>query len=1031
MFSSVKSNTYIKTVNVKNLDINSYNKRIEKYKNISNLFKNFNKSKCLVPAKKTAENSIINKRSFYIGDTQIFLKKRIGSNSRYGTIFLSTYNNNKFAIKLSPSSQYNLRQIILIQKLSKIAEEDINPHFLLNYKLFICNNNLELNNLPTVIKKSDYYITVNELVNGNFKNFLNFTNSVLLLNALQQILISVLSFHHFSGGLFHNDCHYKNFLYLKIKPGGFFHYKIYDKDIYIKNYGYIWIIWDFGLAHTELCYKTKRLEDYIRIVRILNEKISINDNIYNESIMNILKYKYNYREIFGDSDKKFFEELFKNSNKEFKTFQTKPLPQFADVKEQIKKELSQKYKKYANYQENKLSPKVQNQFENDINKEFENLLKETNDYNKEVNKNINKQIEEAKNIIAENNANKIISQYKSMEDINAHITSSYVRELKGYDNIWKQSLEKNNVKNADIILTNKQFELPIMKLVRGLSTGDNELNKQLLPIAKAINDYTNHIFQSIKEVNPLIKEVKGYTGIVTHNRKLINNNSEEWEKFISNNGLMQEPLNADEITEFKELLNKIHKTSAEQLRAYDYSIRRFKFVSPEAEFAYNNQFGNANTLFERLKNVGEVNARRISSIKTLGENQELTISKMGEILKDPEGAQKIANTLFPVTLGHFNNQAQIINAINLSAKASRLTTSTLNPLIQIIKYLPEDMVNLFTNISKDSSILKGIKYMTTSLTKQTPDFIKQMSSLNEFDKRSLKSLVQQLKIANEKAVHKSMGFFEVGGSKADNYGSFLENINSKINGSHLNDTLLRNKAGTTYATLLKNANQDGKLQQYFPTIPPEKLNKFIDKDGYVNPFINNDPKLKKYSEIIANKYFEFIEDVNPVYTKSSIISSPDSPSALLPVKMARWTQTVTSRTLLPLMKEFATTKGISRSGTAGAKWLLYATSMTAISEATRTLEDWIEGKEHETKWKEISKDFLGFGVFGGMYWNYKLSYSKMIDLAKAGYYTTKANLFDKEYSDEQFKDFTNSKKNIDNASYIFRIYHSIHDRFEK
>lgn len=781
-------------------------------------------------------------------------------------------------------------------------------------------------------------------------------------------------------------------------------------------------------------YMNKYLPDYSQNLNKFENGAEYNgEKISNETISDIAEPTINTEPVSGIITElpENFEELFKNSNKEFKTFQTKPLPQFADVKEQIKEELSQKYKKYANYQENKLSPKVQNQFENDINKEFENLLKETNDYNKEVNKNINKQIEEAKNIIAENNANKIISQYKSMEDINAHITSSYVRELKGYDNIWKQSLEKNNVKNADIILTNKQFELPIMKLVRGLSTGDNELNKQLLPIAKAINDYTNHIFQSIKEVNPLIKEVKGYTGIVTHNRKLINNNSEEWEKFISNNGLMQEPLNADEITEFKELLNKIHKTSAEQLRAYDYSIRRFKFVSPEAEFAYNNQFGNANTLFERLKNVGEVNARRISSIKTLGENQELTISKMGEILKDPEGAQKIANTLFPVTLGHFNNQAQIINAINLSAKASRLTTSTLNPLIQIIKYLPEDMVNLFTNISKDSSILKGIKYMTTSLTKQTPDFIKQMSSLNEFDKRSLKSLVQQLKIANEKAVHKSMGFFEVGGSKADNYGSFLENINSKINGSHLNDTLLRNKAGTTYATLLKNANQDGKLQQYFPTIPPEKLNKFIDKDGYVNPFINNDPKLKKYSEIIANKYFEFIEDVNPVYTKSSIISSPDSPSALLPVKMARWTQTVTSRTLLPLMKEFATTKGISRSGTAGAKWLLYATSMTAISEATRTLEDWIEGKEHETKWKEISKDFLGFGVFGGMYWNYKLSYSKMIDLAKAGYYTTKANLFDKEYSDEQFKDFTNSKKNIDNASYIFRIYHSIHDRFEK
>lgn len=315
MFSSVKSNTYFKTVNVKNLDVNSYNKRIEKYKNISNLFKNFNKSKCLVPSKKTSENSIINKRSFYIGDTQIFLKKRIGSNSRYGTIFLSTYNNNKFAIKLSPSSQYNLREIILIQKLSKIAEEDINPHFLLNYKLFICNNNLELNNLPTVIKKSDYYITVNELVNGNFKNFLNFTNSVLLLNALQQILISVLSFHHFSGGLFHNDCHYKNFLYLKIKPGGFFHYKIYDKDIYIKNLGYIWFIWDYGLVRTKESYIKRRLEDYFRILHFFLKYNNFNSNTSNsvaiKNVLKILKFRKTYSSEFGNSDKLFFERLFK------------------------------------------------------------------------------------------------------------------------------------------------------------------------------------------------------------------------------------------------------------------------------------------------------------------------------------------------------------------------------------------------------------------------------------------------------------------------------------------------------------------------------------------------------------------------------------------------------------------------------------------------------------------------------------------------------------------------------------------------
>jgi len=316
MLSSQQTNTYFKTINVKNLEINSYNNRIEKYKNIIEILKNLNKSKCLVPIKKTSINST-NKRSFYLGDTDIFLKKRIGSNSRYGTIFLSTLNNYQFATKLSPVESYNLREIILIEKLSNITKENKNPHFLLNYKLFICNNKLNSIDLPTVIKNNNYYITINELVNGNFKNFLSFATSVLLLNALQQILISILSFHYFTKGLFHNDCHYKNFLFLKIEPGGYFHYKIYNKDIYIKNLGYVWIIWDYGLVKTKEIYLEKRLEDYFRILYFFKKYNNYNSNSTNTKVIQIvtklLKFQKNYKEIFGNSDKLFFEELFKIS----------------------------------------------------------------------------------------------------------------------------------------------------------------------------------------------------------------------------------------------------------------------------------------------------------------------------------------------------------------------------------------------------------------------------------------------------------------------------------------------------------------------------------------------------------------------------------------------------------------------------------------------------------------------------------------------------------------------------------------------
>jgi predicted unusual protein kinase regulating ubiquinone biosynthesis (AarF/ABC1/UbiB family) len=46
---------------------------------------------------------------------------------------------------------------------------------------------------------------------------------------------------------FHADAHNGNFLFHKIKPGGYIHYNIYGVDYYLKNLGFMFVIWDFGL----------------------------------------------------------------------------------------------------------------------------------------------------------------------------------------------------------------------------------------------------------------------------------------------------------------------------------------------------------------------------------------------------------------------------------------------------------------------------------------------------------------------------------------------------------------------------------------------------------------------------------------------------------------------------------------------------------------------------------------------------------------------------------------------------------------
>ena len=78
----------------------------------------------------------------------------------------------------------------------------------------------------------------------------------------------------------HRDAHAGNFLYHKVKPGGYFHYNIYGQDFYLENIGFLWVIWDFGLiqpfSNSNLINNNKYgygdpntliIIDYVKIIR--------------------------------------------------------------------------------------------------------------------------------------------------------------------------------------------------------------------------------------------------------------------------------------------------------------------------------------------------------------------------------------------------------------------------------------------------------------------------------------------------------------------------------------------------------------------------------------------------------------------------------------------------------------------------------------------------------------------------------------------------------------------------------------------
>jgi hypothetical protein len=94
----------------------------------------------------------------------------------------------------------------------------------------------------------------------------------------------------------HNDCHSGNFLFHKIKPGGYFHYNIYGIDYYLENKGYLWVIWDFGFTENYKNNSNPINYDFVYLLDAIDyyRKYFTNTEfaIYYKLLYNHIKYKY-------------------------------------------------------------------------------------------------------------------------------------------------------------------------------------------------------------------------------------------------------------------------------------------------------------------------------------------------------------------------------------------------------------------------------------------------------------------------------------------------------------------------------------------------------------------------------------------------------------------------------------------------------------------------------------------------------------------------------------------------------------------
>ena len=265
------------------------------------------KEGCLRVYKQNPDDSY----SYRIGN-RIILKERIGSDSIFGLIYLSEFREKTkklftFASKIYGYVKDAKMELEILTKLTNLVRMDMCPHFPILYGYVICNNmnkfdkdsfiksketdksiSQDISKFPILIKlKKDKKIitTFNELANGDLSVFFKLyrTNEIYLINAFIQQLLSIMFFNYHTG-IIHNDTHPGNFLFHKIKAGGYFHYNIFGVDYYLENIGFLWVIWDFSLSiKAENIVKSKKTmvvkNDYENIIRAYNEEGVILNNL--------------------------------------------------------------------------------------------------------------------------------------------------------------------------------------------------------------------------------------------------------------------------------------------------------------------------------------------------------------------------------------------------------------------------------------------------------------------------------------------------------------------------------------------------------------------------------------------------------------------------------------------------------------------------------------------------------------------------------------------------------------------------------
>ena len=292
---------------------NNLNTRIYRYNIINRkLSQNISTYECLEQSKSSKSTST----STYRLRNILTLVELIGSKSKNGTIYKTTIHDKpsiRIATKIMNDNDDNILETILMKAITEqLILTKKSKHFLTMYYYSLC-----MANRNTEFALANF----NELAKGDLKTLLTqkniLENKNLQYTLLLQSLISIGTFHNVVGFI-HNDCHLGNFLYFYNNSGEdetYYHYKLNDKNFYLKSCNYEVVINDFGFSNSLMSYKGVNdrnlfVDDYMRIIECFVNALSHDNNM--KDILNYIDIISNIITTYKNPSDKFcylFTEL--------------------------------------------------------------------------------------------------------------------------------------------------------------------------------------------------------------------------------------------------------------------------------------------------------------------------------------------------------------------------------------------------------------------------------------------------------------------------------------------------------------------------------------------------------------------------------------------------------------------------------------------------------------------------------------------------------------------------------------------------